>query len=621
MKKIFNILLVYTILSGLACFLIGAFVFKIPFVSASDVFSYKINNGLLLMLEVLPSSVITGFLVACAVYFGTVEVSAYARFSNQLAACLKDVIIIAVFATFGLSMAHDVFAPALELRKAGYEQKPVLIKQYMELAQNNLLKSIKDPDAANYAVFYAKKVLEIDPKNESAIELSKRAEFARASKLKKKKNGDKEFVPIGSGINGNPEKIDTSEIDKMYSSSVLELIQESQKLFDQKDYLGSHYYAQMAVKMADEKDINLPVAKNYANRAWNIISQARAEEETEENRFFKTKVKGYTELNAGNYMEAYYIYQSLHNQKDEYAKDPDVKRYLNKARDELTKNYFFNDETEDANSFESAENVYFSLHYHDGTYDIFFIRGISDVGTKGKLVRYLRELHIFSFDAGGNLIKSGIVPYAKMLAIDASSLSDVQIKNLGIDAKWKTVPYLQLCSVDRDEENSKVSPVYMDKKGEKVPGPEHMFFSMPYDDFTVLSQCSNGIQKINFWSMSKMKLSAANYGYSEEIILQNILRSVFYPFMIFILLVLCASIGWNYRLESKNLFKFIWVFIIPLFNVVMYGAVGFMEFLIRIFNFIFMGLAGTLFALYLGIAFYVVWIIVVCFIFLSRKGD
>lgn len=623
MKKIFINLLVYTFLASLASFLIGAFLFKVPVLNMSDIMHYRFNNGFLFMFEVMPSAVVTGFLVGCAVSFGDVEASAYARFSSSLVTCFRDVIIIVVFATFGLSFCHDVFIPALQQKKIEYEQKPETIRNYKLLAENYMERKEEKTEYAKLAFFYFKKIIELDPSNKEAAVRAKEAELAAASGLEKT-NSEKKDSAVTSDLSliGEAEPIDYTEIDKMKASSVHELVLEAEKLFDAKDYLGAHYYAQAAIKIADEKDINLADAKSIANEAWNILSETIAEEPTEENMFFRKKVEGYKKLNSNDILGAYYIFQSLNTKKIEYGRDPDVKRYLNDARDRLSKEYFFTDETIDKDAFESAKNVYFALKHKDSSYDIFYIKGITDINNTGKLVRYLREVHIYSFDQYGDFVKAASVPYAKMLACDIKQvMGEKEIEEKGIDAKWKTVPRLLLCSVDRDVEGLRLSPSYVDKNYETVEGPNQMLLAMPYNDFTVLSQCADGNHKMNFWTMSKMKLSASSYGYSDEIIIQTVLSSVFYPFMIFIILILCASIGWNYRLIRGTMFKFVWVFIIPLFNVIMYGAIGFMEFLVKLLNFIFMGIAGTTFALYLGIVFYLFWVFIVGFLFLSRKGD
>lgn len=621
MKKILINLFIYTFLAGLICFLVGAFVFKVPLVNSSDVMTYRINNGLCFLLVAIPSIVISGFLIGCAVSFGDVKAPAYSRFSSPIADCFKGVVLISICATFLLAMAHDILLPAREQRRVELEEKPYLINQYNRLAQEYLLKATKKREYANLASFYAKKALELDRKNQMALDISKRAELAGATKSADDKSDNAGSKSLSQELQLESEPIDMSEINKINSSSVYELVQESQRLFEKDDYLGSHYYAQMAIRIAKGTDANLDTAKQYANRAWNILSDAKAERVTEANLFFRKKVEGYTKLMAGDFLSSYYIFQGLSNQKFEYSKDPDVVRYLNRARYELLNDYFFDDETEDKDTFESCENVYFSLKHTDGSYDIFFIKGITDVGNTGELVRYLREMTIYSFNSKGDFVHSMSVPYAKMLAVEVSTLNDEKREAMGVNPEWKLIPYIMLCSLDRNVEGKRIEPEYYSKDKEKITGPNQIFLSMPYEDFSVLTKCTNGIHKMNFWHFNKMKLAASSYGYSDEIILQSVLTSVFYPFMIFILLIFTASIGWNYRLQSVKVFKFIWLFVIPLVNVIMYGVVGFFEFFVKLMNFIFIGVAGTSYAIYLGVVFYLFLLIASCVTFLSRKGD
>ena len=97
--------------------------------------------------------------------------------------------------------------------------------------------------------------------------------------------------------------------------------------------------------------------------------------------------------------------------------------------------------------------------------------------------------------------------------------------------------------------------------------------------------------------------------------------SIFYPFVILIILLLASSIAWNYRMMEIGLFKFVWIFIYPLINFIIFDVEIFAEFFIKLMNFIFIGIAGINFALYFGILFYIVCLIFVSLLFLSRKGD
>lgn len=618
MKKIFISIGVYSILASIACFVSGFLAAETGFVCPQDILSYKICNGLLYLLKDLPSAVITAFLVGAAVDFGSV-LAPSKRFSAPLIAAFRTVMIISIFCTFGLYVCHAVVTPVLEQHKMDLEQKPVVIKDYLNVAEDYLNAGLENPESAHLALFYSKKVLELDPGNEKALALSKRAELAGAVK---NKNKDRLFSEsIKDELKEVQNEIGYSDILKIHSSTVYELVQEAELLFEKEDYLGAHYYAEMAVRMAGTKDINYDRARELSNKAWNIINQTQAEKVTEENLFFRKKVEGYKALNAGDFLSSYYIFQTLNNTKGEYARDPDVRRYLNISRDELTKQYFFIDETENKDAFASAENVYFSLRHHDGTYDIFYIKEITDITNSGNLVRYLRELNIYTFDAFGNFKKAMVVPYAKMLAVSIDELTPEQKTSFGVEENWKMIPYVMLCSVDRNIEGTRFEPTYYDSERNKIKGDNQMYFALPFDDFEVLSKSTDGVQKANFWNMQKMKRNADYYGFSSEIILETVLSGIFYPFMILITMIFVASIGWNYRLKNESLFKFVWIFIVPVFHIIVYGAMAFFDYFIKIMNYIFIGTTGVTFAMFTGLAFYTILVIIMCVLFLSRKGD
>lgn len=638
MKKILVGLFSYVILASIVCLVIGMFNVAIPNLIAEDVMNYRWDNAFLNMLIFLPSSAITGFLLGCAISFADVKASPISRYTPGVLGAYKIVLVVSLGITLILSFSHDIFLPRLEQRKLELEQKPTIIEQYLELSKENLSKALTNSEYGNLAIFYAKKVQELDPKNQEAKELESRAEFANADRDNPARNNSAQnSKKDDSSQSSNPnleyynsptesldylqESFDVTEINEIKSSSVYELVQKAQQFFEDKDYLGAHYYAQVAVRVADPKDVNLEHAREIANNSWNILSQAQAETLTEENKFFRKKLEGYTKLTLGDYMSAYYIFQTLSNSNINYAKDSDVKRYLTIAQDELTKQYFFIDETKDKNTFESAENVYFSLHHGNGTYDVFYIKGITDVKQTGNMVRYLREVHIYSFDQYGDFVKTMFVPYAKMISVDVNSIGEQEKQKLEIDEKWKTIPYLLLCSVDRDREDVKVSPIYKTDNGERVEGPNQIFLSMPYSDLDIISQYKNGIPKMNFWNMNKMKRSADSYGYSNELNAQGIMTSIFYPFVIMIILLLAAIIAWNYRLQANQIFKLKWVFIVPFVHFIFYGVVSYFEIAIKLMNFIFIGIAGINGGLYVGLAFYMIIVVILSFTFLARKGD
>ena len=93
------------------------------------------------------------------------------------------------------------------------------------------------------------------------------------------------------------------------------------------------------------------------------------------------------------------------------------------------------------------------------------------------------------------------------------------------------------------------------------------------------------------------------------------------PVALLIIFIFVASVAWNYRLGEGLIFKFKWIFFLPVLNIVFYFIVLFIEYLIKILNFVFIAMAGTRMALLAGICVYVFLLALVSVVFLSRKND
>ena len=93
MKKVFANVLCYSILVILVFFCVGFFYNNGIKVCPSDVLKYKFNNGLLLVLKVLPSAIITSFLIALSINFRSVQTNIKGRFSSVIFAQFRTVFI------------------------------------------------------------------------------------------------------------------------------------------------------------------------------------------------------------------------------------------------------------------------------------------------------------------------------------------------------------------------------------------------------------------------------------------------------------------------------------------------------------------------------------------------
>ena len=406
--------------------------------------------------------------------------------------------------------------------------------------------------------------------------------------------------------------------------TVLEMLQKARELFAAKDFFGAHYLSVEAERLCGPNDPNIFEAKDIASQAWNRLQSAQKEELTAGNLFFRKKWEGYKALNNGNFEESYYIFNDLAMEDERKARDPDVVRYLKISRDRLLEQFFFIDETYDASRFESSKNVYFSIRHPTGGYDIILIHGVTEVDGTGGMVRYLRGLELFSFDEYGQFKYSVSTPYAKMKSCDTKSLGLYETQRLGINSSIKSIPYIMLRSVSRNSREQKNEPVYEyagTQEYTSILSKNQLYLPIPYEDISLILLSAAGKGNLNPFSLNRLARKAPDYGYSSEVFSVESLNRIFYPFMLLIIFIFVASIAWNYRLAAGAIFKFKWVFILPVLNIVFYFLERMIEYTIKVLNLVFIAMAGTRMAIFAGIGVYVVLLLVVSVAFLARKND
>ncbi len=613
MKKILPAFLIYLGFASIACFCFGFFSAYVPSIVTNGIASYKVHGAFLFLFKYIPSITFTAFLLGCSLGFGSLDEGSGSRFSASISALFQQIMIFAIALTFLLTLTRQVLIPISSSNKTEAERRPALVEECLSLGQQHL--NMGEPVLAQQ---YASRVLAMEPGNRASAELKRNAELAAEELEGQRIENAKRLALEEIEADQARYKEDDTKL------TVYELLQKSKEAFDKEDYFGAHYYATRASRLADLRDTNREDAIIAATEAWNKLMQAQTEMSSEDNLFFRKKLQGYKELNAGDNLEAYYIFRSLELQNQKYARDPDVVRYLEEASRRVKEDYFFVDETYDKSRFEDGNDIYFSIRHPDGSYDVITIQGVTEVEGNGGLVKYLRDLKINSFDKTGQFFQSVSASYAKMSAFDTSNLSKEDRIKLGIDlrgGKKLIIPSIMLCAVDRDKQNERSVPVYKFRGNFIGEEKNQTFLAMPYEDFSLVVKACHGTESMNPFALHKMSRIANQYGFSQEVFAEASLFKIFYPCIVLISLVFIASVAWNYRLKANSIFKFVWIFVLPILNVIFYFIVEFCEYIIKLFDYIFLAAAGITWALFVGAAIYIFILIAVCVVFLSRKGD
>jgi hypothetical protein len=233
---------------------------------------------------------------------------------------------------------------------------------------------------------------------------------------------------------------------------------------------------------------------------------------------------------------------------------------------------------------------------------------------------YLRDLTLYQYKAGGEFVLSLYVPYAKMFAQSVSDCPSWMAEFVGTGKKTDCVPYIMLESVHRNFESAVIAPEFTYADSEPHDTVTYMMIPMLYDDFLLVAETSTGAATMPLISLYQFVSRAEKYGFSAEIYGQMFIRRICYPLVLLILSIIVGMLGWNYRLAKTQVFKFVWVFILPVFTIVAYLLVEAFVYCLNLLHFLLVGYL-SFYAFPVSIALYTGLLILVSILFLALRGE
>ena len=609
MKKIIGILSVF-IGIGLIVSIIVGFMRSIPAeVPESSVFVYKLMTSLQNFGKYIPGVAITGFAVSCSVHFGRNAEGSTERFSKAMMDRYKMVMIISISIAFFLTVCTEVLCLVTANKKVSIINRPKIVNDYI-----NVGNKLFDNGYYERAMNYADAALKLSPNEKKAINLRDRADVeinrARTSNLRFKLYESVEEA----------EKVDRVVIDAAQINEVYQLYLKALEAFEKKEWFNAHYYSELGIKLATPKDPNLEELKKMSTAAWNNLTEYHNLAKTEGQLIFERKYEGYLALVQKDDLKAYYIFRELYQSSREMQSDPDVVFYLQIAENRINERSFFVDETFELKSFESANDVYFSYEYADGSQDVVYFKGMTTVASTGDSIQYLRALTIVSVSRAGEVFRTMTVPYAKVLPVSVKTLTPTTKQLMGIDDSIDCVPYIMLKSVGRDSPEIHNEPLYTYQNGETATTPEYMLLSIPYDDFLLLEKSTSTPESMPLPSLIKLVRMASKYGFCSEVYGQALMNRLYYPLWILILFVLLACFGWNNRIGATQYFKFSWAFAFIPYIFISMLFYKMIMFLFRLINYVLLGGLGISGGMITGLVIYVVALICASVLFVSRNS-
>ena len=591
-RRVLLVLLIYAL---------AAFIFSIAY-EAVFFKPFSFTDALLLFIKILPSVFIGGMLTGFSWAFGKYTKNNPGRFSLLLADYLKNVFVVSILCMIVCVLASEVFAPWIhqkQVQKIRDEQKYAF---YVEMART--YHQEKDHEQA---LLYSKYALSINSEGSEAAELRDIISVNNVLKREKKSHIQKP-APLNAEI---------LELGGREYNTVPELMEAAEKAFAGKRWFDAHYNASMVVEITDPTDSNHARAKQISAIAWNELGKTDYKYNKEQADIFALKRQGYSCLVRGENIRAYYLYRSL---LEKYPSDADINRYYNIAENRVSKQFFYIDETHEIEGREQYRDVYFTQLNDFGGKDVVSIKGVSLVDDSGSMYMYLRDLKIFTYSQDDVFLRSLSVPYAKVSAYSSSDFgqdffarADVKTPDL--------IPVAMLESVDREHEGIMVEPVYEYSEAgnaAKMEKRSYFVFNMAYSDFLVLCHVSREADRMELGSLLRFAKNARQYGYSSEVFTQSLIQRICYQIILLLMMVSCAILGWKYRIQSDQMFK--WLFVVPVFSALIYILLEFMFYLEGLLSYTLISLIGFS-ALPLMCAFLLLTLAIVTIRFVALRGE
>ncbi|MDR1748097.1 MAG: hypothetical protein LBR47_03470 [Spirochaetaceae bacterium] len=591
------------------CLVFGFFSPVAPELLDSFITKWKVYTGLLLFISVMPALQISGILAGYSWAFGRTQKAVSAHWRPVFPVYIRGVIKITLICLTLVIIGTELAAPMLRISKNRMTSSS---REYTECIR--LTREYIDTGDVSMAVIYLERAKLISLEEPEIAPLFAELEYAylQPSFISKK---DESPVSAPSPTVTEAEEIPPS-VDDMYDRAL--------RAFNEGRYFDAHYYAAIAAEFADPRNPRNRQALELASKAWNILNDpVISDMDGESMALFARKREGYRAITNGEYLEAYYIFRDLSR---DYS-DPDITRYFEIASKNLVKTHFFIDETYNIEAFEAKHNIYFSLPRPDGSHDIVYIEGIAYSGELGEAVQYLRNFYFTRTDPQDKLEYSLHVPFAKMIATPASAIDPDMLLD-STPAALNGVPKLLLHAVDREEQGTEILPVYSYYvDGELVSSNTYppaesygdiLVLVMPFDDINLIAEAVYGPESMSITSLWKFSRKAADYGYSAELYHASLIRRISFPLLLFILSILSATGGWNYRFKSGAHFRFLWILLIPLFTVIAYFVILFAKYILDLII-----LTVTAAALSFALPVTITILVILCFfaamLFVSRR--
>ena len=536
-NRVFPVVLIH-LAAGFVCALIIAFMQDVsglllpPYEAA-----FKGRDAVMRFVQFFPALIAAGLLVGYSAAFSKMlkprpkkQKKAPDPFKNAFIACVALAAVYAVLA--------EGVVPVLKSRQAEAMAQTDFYNNYMVLCG-------RERDAGNFRSAYANAEAALKIWRDS-VEAQSASDDARVMAEALRNAGGDSIEENGLILRG------LSFPQSGYGAHGL--LEKAREAAEQMDFYSAHYYAALSWRVAAEDDVEKEDARRLAAESWNRITAAVDDARAEsDRRYYERKLKGYSSIQSGDFLSAYYHFLEMKEEEEMSAEgvDPDIANFLEIARQGVLGSFFFVDETESLALFEQEGGIFFTAPNEAGGKDAVFIGGVFRRGAGAEDAAYFRDFEMARFNGNNDLLFQVSAAYAKMFPFT--------------DSDGARRPQVVLVSVDRAHGNTRIEPrvVAGAFPQQDVLSASVLDLDMPYGDIARIIEASAGEDAMSIPQLFDFARRAERYGLQGAVYIAELIQRIADPFVVFIMNVLALVWACKLHVKERRPFSAWWIIPVP----------------------------------------------------------
>lgn len=311
----------------------------------------------------------------------------------------------------------------------------------------------------------------------------------------------------------------------------------------------AHWYATLAVKLSPPGDSLAAKADRVASEAWNAIATiAPDEQEVAAHRLFLVKRSGYEALQSGEWVRAYYIF-------DTYLKavpdDSEAPLFLVQSERGAAKEAFFLDEATYSLGQVYSE-VLFSLPSSGGGRDLLFAQRLNWF----RDAAYVEGLTAASYAPTGRRLWAVTARYAKLVPLSVAGV--LPSKGVAADADRSV---LLLVALDREDGSKRIVPSFVDSV---APGDadNRLLLQASFEDLGLAAEARRDSASLSLVELDRASDRLEPLGFRSELFKAESLQRLTDPFTFLWVSVFALAFGWRLRSRARIGFALLPVMIV-----------------------------------------------------------